>query len=150
MTREEKCLTAIEKGFKYDPETGVIFGMRGNPYIRKDSRGYILLVFRHNKKQIPLYGHQFAWYWVNKEIVKAIDHVNEVKNDNRIINLKSVTYQENKWNLKKTKGYHFYKKTNKYISFIRLKNKTQKYLGSFELEKDARIAYLEAKKLYHN
>ena len=29
-------------------------------------------------------------------------------------------------------------------------NKTQKYLGSFELEKDARIAYLEAKKLYHN
>ena len=123
MTREEKCLTAIKKGFNYNPETGVIFGVKGKPYNRKDSRGYILLSFNHDKKQIPLYGHQFAWYWVNKEVVKAIDHVNEIKYDNRIINLKSVTYQENKWNLQKTKGYHFYKKTNKYMAFIRLKNK---------------------------
>jgi hypothetical protein len=149
MTREEKCKMAIEKGFTYNPETGKIYGIRGKELISKHIAGYILIYLSdYNKKEHSLLGHQFAWYWVNKECVKCIDHINGVRDDNRICNLRSVTNQQNHFNRKTAKGYHWVKSKNKWRAQITV-NYKKIHLGLFEKEEDALATYLEAKEKYH-
>jgi hypothetical protein len=147
MTREEKCQMAIEKGFTYNPETGDIFGIRGSILKNTDSGGYFELYFQIKKKRFYLKGHQFAWYWVNKECVEEIDHRNRIRLDNRITNLRSVTKQENMWN-SKAKGYYWHKRSKKWEAQIFVNN-NHIHLGYFDNEEDARAAYLEAKEKYH-
>lgn len=146
MTREEKIKLAIEKGITCNPETGQVFGVRGKEMINK-LNGYICIGIQHNNNQYKILAHQFIWYVVKGEIVEFIDHINGVRDDNRISNLRSVTKQENSFNTK-AKGYCWHKTTNKWISYICLNNKV-KYLGVFNEEDDARNAYLEAKEKYH-
>jgi hypothetical protein len=146
MTKLEKCQMAIEKGIKYDSNTGQIFGVRGNEMINID-RGYNRINMVFNNKKYQLKAHQFAWYWVNKEVVDCLDHINSNRADNRICNLRSVTQQENAWNYK-GKGYSFKKDKNKFRAYIKI-NKKSKHLGYFDNEEDARAAYLIAKENYH-
>lgn len=147
MTRLEKCELAIQMGYTYNPDTGKIFGIKNKTkeITRKDIDGYINI---SNSKINQLRGHIFAWYWVHKEIVDCLDHINGIRDDNRICNLRSVTNQQNLFNTK-SKGYSWNKKNKKYKSQIRLNGKYI-YLGLFNSEDDARQAYLEGKKKYHN
>jgi len=147
MTRNEKCQLAIEKGYTYDPETGFIYGCR-KKQITRNTNGYIQMLLYVNKKQYKLFGHQFAWYCEYKECVEMLDHINRIKTDNRICNLRAVTNQQNQFNLSKAKGYTFIKKYNKYQSQITTNQKI-KYLGWFNTEEEARQAYLAAKQIYH-
>lgn len=146
MTREEKCKLAIEKGFTYDETTGKIYGVRGKEIIRK-VKGYIDISFRFYKKQYHLLGHQFAYYYKYCKIVDCIDHINCIKDDNRICNLRSITKQQNEFNTK-SKGYCFDKCRNKFLATIGLNNKII-YLGRYNTEQEARQAYLEGKEKYH-
>ena len=86
MTREEKCKLAIEKGYTYNEVTGKIYGVRGGEIINK-TKGYINIQLQFNKKKFFLMGHQFAWYYVYRETVEYIDHINGIRDDNRIENL---------------------------------------------------------------
>jgi hypothetical protein len=148
MTRLEKCKLAIEKGIIYNPETGKIFGLSGNEIGTKHKSGYIKISLWLENKCCILCAHQFAWYWINKECVDYIDHINGIKDDNRICNLRSVTHQQNQHNRKTNKGYCFCKKGNKYRTTIKLNYKTIN-IGYFNTEQEARNAYLEAKEKYH-
>lgn len=145
MTRLEKIKLAIEKGFTYDEVTGKIYGVRGKE-IKSKINGYIRLYIRNGKKELYLYGHQFAFYYKYKKIVEQIDHINGTKDDNRICNLREVTPQENQHNRTTAKGY--YHNGYSYCSQIVL-NKKLIYLGSFHTEEEARQVYLEAKKIHH-
>jgi hypothetical protein len=147
MTREERCKLAIEKGYTYNTETGIVTGPSGKEITAKIT-GYINIQLRFNSKYFHLKAHQFAWYWVNKECVKCLDHINGVRDDNHICNLRSVTHQENHFNQTKAKGYCWDKNNNKWKVQIKL-NEKQIFLGRFDNEKDARAAYLEAKEKYH-
>ena len=147
MTREEKCKLAIERGFTYDSETGLIYNRFGK-IVGRNHYGYIKIALYLNKKQYNLMAHQFAWYCVNNECVEEIDHINGIKDDNRICNLRSVTHQQNCFNRTTSKGYSFKAKKNKYESSIVIKNKYI-YLGSYNTEEEARNAYLAAKQIYH-
>jgi hypothetical protein len=147
MNREEKCQLAIEKGITYNPETGEVIGMKGNVITRK-TNGYISIALYDNKKIYQLYGHQFAYYITYGEVVDSIDHINGIKDDNRICNLRSVTHQQNSFNIKKAKGYYWDKLKNKWHSQIQLNGK-QIHLGLFNTEDDAHNAYLQAKQKYH-
>ena len=147
MTREEKCKLAIERGYTYDPETGLIYNKYGKIY-KRNVNGYIQLLLSNNENKFKLYAHQFAWYWINKECVEQLDHINGIRNDNRISNLRAVTQQQNQWNKINCKGYCWHRKNNKYQSQIKLNNKLI-YLGSFNTEQEARNAYLAAKEIYH-
>lgn len=148
MTREEKCKLAIERGYTYDPETGFIYGLKGKKIIRENGLGYIKICFYINKKEYSLFAHQFAWYFINKKCAEEIDHINGVRNDNRICNLRAVTKQQNHFNRTTAKGYYWKKKLQKWESSICI-NKKNVYLGVFNTEQEARNAYLAAKEIYH-
>lgn len=79
---------------------------------------------------------------------QEIDHINCIRNDNRIENLRIVTHQQNMLNKTNTKGYHFRKDRNKWRAVIKI-NKKQIYLGLFDTEEEASQAYLDAKQKYH-
>jgi hypothetical protein len=144
MNRLEKCELAIELGYRYDPETGKVFGIRGKEIINKSKKGYITIT----NSKFQLRTHQFAWYYVHKEIVEEIDHINGIRDDNRICNLRAVSRQQNNWNLTKAKGYSWDKNNNKWLSQLRLNGKSI-HLGRFDTEDEARKAYLIAKEKYH-
>lgn len=148
MEREEKCQLAIEKGFKYNPETGDIIGIKGKIMNKTNTYNYICIEFRYEKKLYRLRAHQLAWYITHGEIVDCIDHINGNRLDNRICNLRSVTRQENNFNYTKAKGYSWNKRQNKWCASIKL-NRKSIHLGSFDNECDARQAYLDAKEKYH-
>lgn len=148
MTREERCKLAVKKGYTYDEDTGNIFNRFGRKIKTSDIYGYIIIQIHYNKKRFSLKAHQFAFYIKYKKVVDCIDHINGIKDDNKITNLRDVTHQQNQQNQKNPKGYYLNKKLNKFQSYIAL-NKKHIHLGYFDTEKEARKAYLDAKKIYH-
>lgn len=96
----------ISKLIKYDSETGKFtwlnrgdatfdtrFGGREVGYRDKD--GYLVVVY--SRKSIRL--HRLAWFMTHGELPKEIDHINRVKTDNRISNLRECSRSENMQNI---------------------------------------------------
>lgn len=143
----------------YDPETG-LFTWRtrsGHDAVRFNSRyagkqagtinnkGYRMI--KINRKTVL--AHRLAWFLTNgKWPTKHIDHINGVKTDNRIDNLRECTHPENMQNRSGVKGYHFHNQTGKFQAHITVNHKFIS-LGLFRTEEDASAAYAEAKKKYH-
>jgi len=96
--------------------------------------------------------HRIMWVYHNGSIDEnmQIDHINGIKFDNRIENLRLVTAQQNCFNRSrlKAKGYTWNKNAQKWQSSICLNGKL-KYLGLYENEQDARNVYLTNCKLHH-
>lgn len=147
MTREEKLKLAIKKGYTYDKETGKIYGVRGKEITAISTDGYHYIKLRHKMIRYTIKAHQFAWYYEKNEIPKCLDHINRIKTDNRLENLRSVTHQENTFN-REFKGYHWRNDRNYWVVTITVNNKSI-YIGSYNNTNDAHMAYLEAKKKYH-
>ena len=147
MTRNEKCQVAKTRGYSYNAETGLIVNKHGKQ-VQKNSGGYTVIQMTILDKKYYLYGHHFAWWSVYNECVQELDHINGVRNDNRIENLRSVTRSQNQWNRLTAKGYYWDKSRNKYRAEMRIYNK-KKCLGYFNTEEEARNAYLNAKQIYH-
>jgi hypothetical protein len=92
--------------------------------------------------------HRLAWLYVYGEWPQGqIDHINHIKDDNRIENLRDVTRSQNGMNQikcnRKTsqyKGVAWHKRSNKWQARIGINGET-KYLGIYELAIDASRAY---------
>ena len=123
MTREERCELAIERGFTYNSETGEIFNRYGKISNPNKQSGYHEMCVKVNRKSFKIQGHQFAWYYHNGYCANELDHINGIRNDNRICNLRSVTHQQNNWNRVNARGYHKMKNCNKYKAEIKLNSK---------------------------
>jgi hypothetical protein len=76
-----------------------------------------------------------------------VDHINRIKTDNRLINLRLVTHQQNQFN-RSAKGYGWDKLANKWKAQIKLNGKS-KTIGYYVEEEDARSSYLAAKEELH-
>lgn len=146
--RLERIQLAIEKGFTGNPETGEVFGIRGGLVTNKNKDGYIIITFKYKTKLKYVRAHQFIYYLSHGTVVEQIDHINCVRDDNRISNLRSITNQENAFNAHKAKGCFWCKREKKWQAKINVDGK-QIYLGYFLEEADARQAYLDAKEKYH-
>ena len=112
-----------------------------------NSNGYLRIVI-NNKS----YFHHRIIYYAFKgfdieNISIEIDHINRIRNDNIIENLRTATSQQNHFNMT-AKGYSWNKHIKKWESYIKVNGKKTN-LGYFENEKDARNAYLTAKEKYH-
>ena len=123
--------------------------------MKLNGRGYKWFRFDVNKKKycfslhrIVYWLHNRDWDILDSSHHNSIDHINGIRGDNRIENLRNVTCQKNSFNRTKAKGYCWDKTRNKWKTAIKVNGKNIN-LGRFELEEDARQAYLDAKKIYH-
>jgi len=146
ITQEE-----IKKILDYDKDTGLFTWKVSKAKRIKvgDIAGCVngsnYIVMRINGKMY--FAHRLAWLYVyGKFPDKNIDHINCIKTDNRISNLRNVTNSVNMQNQKQVKGYS--KSGSKYRAVITL-NRIAYQLGSYDTEDLAREAYLKAKKELH-
>ena len=135
----------------YDPDTGEFRwrvnrtgGVKaGDQAKAKDCHGYgrIKLDGRVYK------AHRVAWMYVYGEWPPAhIDHINRVRDDNRIANLRAVSHAENNQNRsadkRNTSGYtgvYFNKPSRKWQASISVNGKLRS-LGYFDTKEDAAFA----------
>jgi len=127
----------------------------GNVYRRKDGRlipksfsvdkdGCHLVKMSNGKRKVShtvhrLIAQTFLPDW-NEGL--AVLHIDEDKTNNKLSNLMLLTMQDKA--AVKCKGYSL-TSSNKWAASIKI-NGRKTYLGSFETEEDARLAYLKAKK----
>lgn len=149
--------------FRYDPESGLLYRKKrgprgkpdhvvGNPY----SNGYLRVSIggQSNKREYLL--HRLIWMMQHGEWPDGeIDHINRIRTDNRISNLRICTNAENKQNLSlrsnNTSGYtgvSYWKAMGKWRADITVNHKI-KHLGRFDTPEEAYSAYLAAKAELH-
>ena len=117
--------------------------------------GYLRIKINVNNKQKYISVHRLVYKFHNPDWDifdssrdNCIDHINGIRDDNRIENLRLVTNHQNQHNRTKAKGYSIITRTGKYGAKIGLNNKTI-HIGTYKTEDEAHQAYLEAKKKYH-
>ena len=95
------------------------------------------------------YAHRLIWFMFNGSIPDGlmIDHIDLDKSNNRLDNLRLITKSGNAQN-SRCRGCFWDARTNKWRAQITIGGKS-KHLGFFVEEQDARIAYLEAKRVLH-
>ena len=117
-----------------------------NPYI--GSHGYMTVNLSENKRRIGKMVHTLvAESFLNHKAKRkeVVDHINNVKTDNSLINLQIISQREN--STKDKKGYSskyvgvsYNKKNRNWVSMIYVDSKAT-YLGAFNNEWRASIAY---------
>jgi hypothetical protein len=149
MTELEKCQLAKAKGYTYCPVSGELIGVLGNVIRTKCGKGYTKCSVFYEGKHYNITAHRLAWYLHYGHLpINQIDHIDGVRSNNKIDNLRDVTCQQNQWNKKTAKGYSWSKWMNKFRAHIGINGKL-KIIGYFNTEQEARAAYLKAKENYH-
>jgi len=139
----------------YDPETGLFTDIKTKKIIGKKYKSKYVFIYISNKNH---YAHRLAWLYVHGNIPKnCIDHIDGIKYNNKISNLREATSAQNSQNIKKAHssnkstgllGVHLRKDTGKFQVRIDINNK-QKYIGNFKTKEEAHEAYVKAKRKYH-
>lgn len=145
----------------YNPDTGIftrLIATSNNTKVgdivgSKHHTGYLYAMIDYKTYSI----HHLAWLYVYGEFPKLeIDHINGIKNDNKISNLRDVDKTTNMQNEVRARinsssgllGVRWRNDRNKWIASIRVNGKVKR-LGSFDNKIEAYECYLEAKRLYH-
>jgi len=147
------------KRLTYDPETGdfrwlvapyrhpkLLGAVAGTPQY-----GYtIIRIARRGYK-----AHRLAWLYMYGEVPHEIDHINCVRSDNRISNLRVCTKAGNSQNTRKRpnmtstyKGVSLRRLTGKWKAGIDVSGR-RIYLGYYDTEEAAHAAYCEAAQKHH-
>jgi hypothetical protein len=145
----------LRANFEYHPLTGIFYRkwpamglkMVGGP----NPRGYIHIKFGNR----TYYAHRLAWlYRYGSFPDSQIDHINGIKNDNHIVNLRPVTSTGNSRNQKQYStntsgrtGVHWCKRENKWVSSIKVGGKSIQ-LGLHHVKEDAVASRKAAEKKY--
>lgn len=128
-------------------KVGDVVGFKSNLYLATS-----ILAKRH-------YLHRLAWlYMYGENPPQFIDHINGIRSDNRILNLRLASNLENNQNQKYPqshntsgfRGVHVRKDVviNKYGAKIKFKGKVT-YLGHYKTLEEAYEVYLQAKRKLH-
>lgn len=144
----------------YDPYTGIftrrirqasnaLAGTRAGTALE---RGYIGIMV----DKIQYKAHRLAWFFVyEKWPLVGIDHINGIRNDNRIENLREADQSQNIANGKKhrdstsgLKGVTWNAACKRWMAQIHWRGK-HIYLGLFDTKEEAHAAYCAAAKRLH-
>ena len=157
MTLTQEKLQSL---LHYDPDTGVFTWKVARQRVKngdvagykKSGYVYISINGKHYR------AHRLAFLYVHGEFPKEhTDHINGVRNDNRIANLREATNSQNMQNLlvansnNKTGllGASVDKATGKFQAQIKLNGKN-KFLGRFNTALEAHHAYVQEKRRVHD
>ena len=142
----------VRELLSYDPETGDFRWMvsRGGQRAGSIARcvrhdGYVVIMIDRKL----YYAHQLAWLYMHGELVSELDHINGIRSDNRIFNLRPATRTQNNGNSRKPKhntsgfkGVCYHKRDKKWQAQIHHKGR-QIWLGLFDTAEAAHAAYCE-------
>jgi len=153
------CPDLAREFFYYDKTTGVLtHRFRARKHF-KTERAFNTWNTRYSNKQagnvnktgylrvgvfdVKYWAHRIIWLLVHGEIPKNIDHINGVRSDNRLDNLRSVTHKENhknqvipRSNTSGAMGVSWHKRDKKWYARIKVNGK-EKYLGLFSDKNEA-------------
>jgi len=155
--------TRVREVISFDVATGIFRWIKPNSQRTpvgsvaggKRVTGYIAISIDGHRYQ----AHRLAWLYVNgKWPSLEIDHINGLRSDNRIANLREASRSENQQNRKTPSsrklrhsafmGVSMDKRDGIYFAQIKTNGKT-KNLGRFIAQEDAHVAYLKAKREIH-
>ena len=158
--KQELTQDSLKAMLHYDPETGIFTRLQATAHRIKvgdvagcvGSHGYITFVV-NSKRYLA---HRLAWFYVyGKFPSKDIDHVNGIKTDNRLCNLRAATRSENLKNKGITiqntsgfKGVSWAKANQKWLAKCDV-NGVQKNLGYFQTPEAASKVYNDFAKANH-
>ena len=162
IIREKEALLThaeVRLMFKYDPETGWLTWdtKRPNKRVRRGTRAGVVGVDGYRTvgiRKVNYPEHRLIWFYMyGVWPTGQIDHINQVRDDNRIDNLRDVDIKTNARNRgmmpTNTTGYNgvqFNKRSGKWIALIRTKTEGTLYHATFDT-KEAAFEAREAKAL---
>lgn len=141
---ERISLERLRKALRYDPATGFFYRRTKAGHKRA---GTVAHGYRYIYLQGKRYAeHHLAWFYVYGTWVDEIDHINRIKGDNSIANLRPATRSQNNANAKargrlNTKGVSA--SYSKFRAHITINGKFH-YLGTFDTIEDAKETYRKA------
>ena len=144
----------------YDPCTGVFTKLIKSRGSHKEvgyvsPKGYRMISISVDGISKGVRSHRLAWFVYYGEMPNIIDHINGVRYDNRIINLRSCNNQQNSFNKSLNsnntsgfKGVYYNKKSERWQSSIKINGKLN-HIGCFSTSEEASKAYKEKAKEMH-
>ncbi len=95
--------SSIRDYLSYNPDTGQFFWLKrvhtrmkaGDEACSTNADGYRYITFNGKRHKAS----RLAWWFVHNEVPNVIDHINHDRGDDRISNLRNVTYSQNRMNL---------------------------------------------------
>ena len=148
---------SVRELFDYDLLTGIFTNRYSRGRAKAGERagsptghGYRRIIVGYAKH----YEHHLAWLYVYDEYPAEIDHINGVRDDNRIANLRCCDHTQNCHNTQRQcgesglNGAYLDKRISKWYSKIQLGDR-QIYLGQYNTAEEAHEAYKAAAQLYH-
>ncbi|WP_245118893.1 AP2 domain-containing protein [Hymenobacter volaticus] len=141
-------------------DQGRVFSFRCNRFmsVSNGTDGYLVINLCHNKEKKQHRIHRLVadTFLPNPDGLTHVDHINRLRTDNCVGNLRWVTAQENQFNRSSSKGstskylgVRWNKSRNKWVAQIKVNGK-QHHLGYFTQEDDAAEAYKTAKLTLHH
>lgn len=142
-------MITVLDGLAYNKELGLFYKPDGKRADTPHSKGYRKISWK-GKKYLA---HRLVWYAEHGYFPNCqIDHINRIKDDNRIENLRLATNAQNhrnksiqRNNTSGKAGVHWYASREKWMAYIKIDGDC-KFLGYFDLFQDAVNARKEAEK----
>ena len=119
MSNQILTVDRLREVLAYDPDTGLFKWLVKHKFKPKtewfggaaNKRGYLHVQI----DKVTYQAHRIAWmHFYGSWPTKVIDHINRMKNDNRIVNLRDVTPSENLENRVYVSSYWENRKTPQY------------------------------------